>query len=148
MGPISELLGISYNYRMKIFDSCFACFSTLQVLTFFSQKHSPKGGPKSKTNCKIDKKTLTRSSLEIIPEKRISKVWKSYPLQRFKPISKGPRYTKKHCHLDPKWTPELQIVRKKGTQKNCKKQAAKKSSKVPKVSQIGDPRGGQSSANL
>jgi len=39
-------------------------------------------------------------------------------------------------------------VSKLGTQKNNNKQAAKKSSTLPKWSQIGDPRGGQSSATL
>ena len=81
---------------------------------------------------KSSKTTSTRSSLEIIPAKSSSKVGKSYPLQRFKPISKGPRYPKKHRQLDPKWIPELQIVRKISTQKNNKKKAANKSSKTTK----------------
>ena len=43
--------------------------------------------------------------------------------------------------------PDLQIVRQTGTQKNNKK-TAKKSSKVRKLSQIGDPGGHQSSTKL
>ena len=60
---------------------------------------------------------------ETISAKSTSKVWKSYPLQRFKPISKGPRYPKKHqnwtpngprnCNLWAKWVP------KKTTKKKC-----------------------------
>ena len=75
-------------------------------------------------------------------------MWKSYPLQRSKPISKGPRYPKKHHNLDPKWTPELQIVSKMGVQKISKKQSAKKSSTLPKWSQIGAPGSHQSSTKF
>ena len=66
----------------------------------------------------------------------------------FKPISKGPTYPKKHHKLEPKRNPEQQIVGKMGVQKNTKKLAANKSSTLPKLSQIGDPRGGQSAAKF
>ena len=50
--------------------------------------------------------------------------------------------------MDPKWAPDLQFASKLDTQKNSKKQAAAKSSTLPKWSQIGDPGGHQSSTKL
>ena len=116
MGPIPELVGISCNYRMKMFDMFFGCFSTLHLFTFLSQNTFQKGSAKCKKNIKINEKTPTRSSFEFVPPKRNPKVWKSYPLQSFKPISKSPRYPKnitnwnpngpRNCKLWAKWVPE------------------------------------------
>ena len=134
-GPHGANAGISRNYLYLLpgtFPLLFRLFFHTPFFHLFVPKHSPEGSQKVSKIMKIYKKTSTRSSLETIPAKSTSKVWKSYPLQRFKPISKGPGYPKKHRQLDPKWTPELQIVRKIGTQKNNKKQAAKKSSKAAK----------------
>ena len=148
MGPISELVGISCMARMKISDSFSASFSILHFFTFLYQNTPRKGVQKVIKIVKLIKKSPTRSSLHLMPVKRISKVWKSYPLQSFKPISKGPSHPKKHHKLNPNWTPDLQFVNQMGTEKKCKKQAANKSSNSSNLSQIVYPGAGQSSAKL
>ena len=75
-----------------------------------------------------------------MPAKRTSKVWKSYSLQRFKPIFKVPRYPKKASKLDPKLTLKLKNVRKLRTQKNNKKMTATMEAKGPKLCQNGTPK--------
>ena len=150
-GPHGVRPGITWNQSHGLHENIrllFRLFFHTPFVHLFVPKHSPKGSQKVSRIMKIYKKTSTRSSLETIPAKSTSKVWESYPLQRFKPISKGPRYTKKHRKLDPKCTPELQFVSKMGTQKNNKNKAANKSSTLPKWSQIGDPGGHQSSTKL
>ena len=125
MGPVPGLLGISCMACMKIFDSFFACFSTLHIFIFLSQNTTQKGGPKVLKIVKNNKKTPTRSSLEIIPAKRISKVWKSYPLQRFKLISKGPIYPKKHNKLNPEWIRNCKLWSKWALKKTSKNKSLK-----------------------
>ena len=56
MGPIPELLGINCNYRMKIFDMCFGCFSILHIFAFLSQNASQKGAKKYQKSRKSTKK--------------------------------------------------------------------------------------------
>ena len=100
-GRYSELAGIPPSSCMKLFHYFFVCFSIIHFFHLSVSKHPPERSRKVSKITKIYNKTSTRSSLETIPAKSSSKVLKSYPLQRFKPISKGPRYTKKHRKLDP-----------------------------------------------
>ena len=64
----------SRKARMNISDSFFECFSIFHFFTFLSQNTPRKGVQKSLKIVKINKKTLTGSSLEIIPAKNNSKV--------------------------------------------------------------------------
>ena len=73
-GPQAGLLIRSRKARLNISDSFFACFFILHFFTFLSQNTPRKGVQKSSKIVKIDKKTLTGSSLEIIPAKNNSKV--------------------------------------------------------------------------
>ena len=83
-----------------------------------------------------------------MPAKGASKVWKSYSLQRFKPMSKVPRHPKKLTRLDRKWTLKLQNVRKRRSQKNKQKPTAKMSSKGSKFCQMGLPSRGRNDPKI
>ena len=56
MGPIPELLEITCNYRMKLFDYFFACFSILHFFTFLSQITPQNGTKKCQKSWKSTKK--------------------------------------------------------------------------------------------
>ena len=110
---------------MNLEGSFFKPFSVSHFFTLWSQNGPRKVSKKCPKSVKIHVETPSRCSFAFVPPKRIPKVWKSYPLQRSKPISKGSRYPRKHHNLDPKRTPEQQIVSKMGVQKNSRKLAAK-----------------------
>ena len=132
MGPVPGLRGISRMACMKTIRRIFRLFFHTPVFLICC-KNTPQNGVQQTSNIlKIDKRLLIKSSLEIMPAKRASKVWKSYSLQRFKPISKVPRYPKKAPKLDPIWILKLKNVRKWRTQKNNKKQTTTKSAKGSK----------------
>ena len=80
-------------------------FFHIPFIHIFVAKHSPKGIQKVLKIVKIHKKTPTRSSLEIIPAKRTSKVWKSYPLQNFNPIFQGSQVPEKTSQIEPQMDP-------------------------------------------
>ena len=103
----------------------------LHLFTFLSQNTPRKGVQQVVKIIKFAKKHPPDLAWKSYLQKGSPKC-ENLPLQRFKPISKGPRYTEKHRKLDPRWTPDLQFVCKLGTPKNNKKQAAKKSSTLPK----------------
>ena len=66
---------------------------------------------------KLNNKSITESSLEIMPAKRTSQVWKSHALQRFSSISKAPGPSKEHAKWHPKCNPKPQKVKKWVTEK-------------------------------
>ena len=80
-GPHGANPGISWNY-LYLWPGTFPLFFRLFFHTpffhLFVTKHSPTGSQKVLKIVKIFKKTSTRSSLENIPAKSISKVWKSF----------------------------------------------------------------------
>ena len=119
--------------RVTLFEVFFDSFLHLHLYAHLLQNTTKMDVQKTPKISKISKYSLTKSSLEIMPAKTTSKVWKSYSLQRFKPIFKVPRYPKKAPKLDPKWTPKLQNIRKLRSQKSDKKHTAHKSSKVSKL---------------
>ena len=103
--------------------------STLQK---WSQILDP-GASKVQQNCYFFASFCTP---ETIPAKSTSKVWKSYPLKRFNPISKVPRYPKsianwspngpRNCKLWEQWAP-------KKTTKNKPLQSHQKQQNSPKL---------------
>ena len=120
-GPHGARDGISWNQSYGLHKNIrllFRLFFHTPFFHLFVPKRCPKGSHEVWKNRQNLQKNIHPIQLGKHTCKKLPKVWKSYPLQRFKPISKGPRYPKQHHNLDPKWIPELQIVRKMGTQKN------------------------------
>ena len=120
-------------HRMTFFDSVFDSFFILHFFTYLSQKGGPTKRQKSQNSVKDHSSNLAwKSCLQKGPPK-----CESYSLQRFKLISKVPRYPEKPPKLDPELLVKLQNVRKLRTPKNYKKSFAGKSSKVPQLYQQG-----------
>ena len=116
MGEYPGLLAWSCMACMKTSDSFFACFSILHFFTFLSQNTPRKEVPKSSRIVKNDKKTLTRSSLEIIPAKRIPKCENRIPFNVLSLFPRVPGTPKsitnwtpngpRNCKLWEKWAPK------------------------------------------